>query len=75
MPRNWSKAVLEGNVLITHQDDFGTREPAMADFYRMTKELCDKPGRKLDELTEKMKATKQCLTGLESKQFGSHVLP
>ena len=36
----------------------------MADFYRMVKKCFDESGRKLDELTE-MRATKQCLAGLE----------
>ena len=60
MPRNWSKAVPEGNGPIPYQDEFGSREPTMAGFYRMIKQLFDKPDRKSDKLRE-MRATKQCL--------------
>ena len=65
MPRNWSKAVPENNGPIPHQDEFESREPTMADFYRMVKELFDKSDRKLDELTEEMRGTKQRLASLE----------
>ena len=65
MPRNCSKAVPEGNGPIPHQDEFGSREPIMADFYRTIKELFDASDWKLDKLTEKMRDTKQRLAGLE----------
>ena len=67
MPWNWSKAVPKGNGLIPHQDEFGPGEPTMADFYRMIKELFDKPEGKLDELMEEMRAVKQRLAGLEQE--------
>ena len=54
MPRKWSKAVPEGNGLVPHEE-VGSDQPTMADLF---KELFDKPDRKLDALTEKMRATR-----------------
>ena len=66
MPRNWSKAVPEGNNPISHQEELEFDQPTpLAGLYRMTEELFDKPDRELDELTDKMRATKQRLVGLE----------
>ena len=65
MPRNWSKAVPVGNDPIPYQDEFGSSEPTMADFYQMIKNLFDISNRKLDELTEEIRATKQRLVGMK----------
>ena len=67
MPRNWNKAVPEGNGPIPHQDEFGSHEPTMADFYRMIKEPYDESDMKLDKLAEKMRESKQRLAGLKQE--------
>ena len=72
MPRNWSKAVPQGNGPVRH-DEVGPNQPTLVDLYRMIEELFDKSDRELDELTEEVRATKHCLTGL-GKKLGSHVL-
>ena len=64
MPRNRSTAVPEGNSLIRH-DEIGPDQPMLADIYRMIEEVFDKSDRKLDELADEMRATKQRLAGLE----------
>ena len=35
MPRNWSKAVLEGNDLVPYQEEFGRDQPTLADVYQL----------------------------------------
>ena len=64
MPRKWSSAVPEGNGSVPHHDEVGPDQPTMADLYRMIEELFDRSVRKLDELTEKIRATRQCSAGL-----------
>ena len=34
MPRNWSKAVPEGNGPVLQQEEFGSDQPTLADVYR-----------------------------------------
>ena len=79
MPRKWSKSVPEGNGPVLHHDEFESREPTMVGLYRMIEELSDKSDsnlekrksrfeqqdEKLDELTKKVKETRQRLAGLE----------
>ena len=64
MPRNRSMAVPEGNYPVPQQDEFGPAQPTLADLYRMVEELFDKSDRKLDELADEMRTTKQRLAGL-----------
>ena len=64
MPRKWSKVVLKGDGPVLH-DEVEPDQPTMAGVYRMIEEIFDKPDRKLDELAEKMRATRQRLAGLE----------
>ena len=60
MPRNWSKAVPEGNDLVPQHDEFGPDQPTLANIYRLfeqgfdrllnlTKIHFDQQDRKLDE--------------------------
>ena len=64
MPRNWSKAVPEGNDSVPQQEEFGSDKPTLADVCQMIEELFDKSDRKLDELADEM-----------GDMVGSHVLP
>ena len=64
MPRMWSKAVPEGDGPVPH-DEVGPNQPSMADLYRMIEALLDRSDRKLDELTETMRAKGQRSTGLK----------
>ena len=68
MPRNWSKAVPEGNGLVP-QPDFGPDRPTLVDIYRLFKERFDRQLNRMkshfDELTEKMRETRQRLAGFE----------
>ena len=41
MPRNWSKAVPEGNGLAPQQEEFGPDKPTLADVYRLFEEILD----------------------------------
>ena len=73
MPRKRSKAVLEGNGPVLHQDEFGSDEPTMVGLYRMIKERFDQSDRylhrmknhfdqqdtKLDKLTENLERANQ----------------
>ena len=59
MPRNWSKAVPEGNDFAPHQDEYEPDQPMLANVYRLFEERL---GRQLnqmksyfDEFTEKMR--------------------
>ena len=52
MPRKWSKAVPEGNDLAPHHDEFGSREPTLADTYRMFEEWFDRMDKNLDRMSE-----------------------
>ena len=65
MPRTWSKAVPEGNGLVSQQEEFGSDQSTLADIYRMVEELFDKSDRKMDQLTEKMRGTRQRVASLE----------
>ena len=65
MPRNWSKAVPEGNELVSQQEEFGSDQSTLADIYRMVEELFDKSDRNMDQLTEKMRGTRQRVASLE----------
>ena len=79
MPRNMTKAVLEGNGPVPHNDEFGCGEPMMVDLYRMLKNNFDRMDNNLDrmlshlcqqdktlvELTEEMRAINQRLADLE----------
>ena len=78
MPRNRSKAVPKDNGLILHQDEFESREPTMADLNQMFEEGFDKINKnldkKLDELMERTRKTKQRVAGM-SMMLGSHFSP
>ena len=65
MPRNWSKAVPEGNGPVLHQDEFGPDQTTMADLYRIIIKRFDKSDKQFDELIEKTRETNQRLAGLE----------
>ena len=69
MPRNWSKAVPEGNGPIPHQDEFGPDQPTSADVYRRFEEMFDRQLNQMksyfDEFTEKMRETRQRSASLE----------
>ena len=79
MPRNWSKAALEGNGPVPQQEEFGYGQPTLADVYRMIKERFDQSDRylgrmkshfdqqdtKLDELMEVTRGTRHRLASLE----------
>ena len=75
MPREHSKAVPDGDGPVPHHDEFGGGEPTMADLYRMLEESFDKKvdkmrshfdqqDKKLNELTEMMRATNARLADL-----------
>ena len=64
MPWNWSTAVPEGNGPSRH-DELRPDKPTLADLYQMIEKLFDKSDRKMDELADEMRATRQRLAGLE----------
>ena len=64
MPRTWSMSVPAGNGPVGH-DEVGSNQPTLADLYRMIGKLFDISDRKLDELVDEMRATKQRLACLE----------
>ena len=37
MPRNWSKAVREGNGPVPQEEEFGSDQPTPADVYQLLK--------------------------------------
>ena len=41
MPRNWSKAVPEGNGPVPQQEQLGSDQPTLADVYRLFEALID----------------------------------
>ena len=57
MPRNWSKAVSEGNGPVPQQQELGSGQPTLADVYQMVKVLFDKSDKKMDEHAEEMRVT------------------
>ena len=70
MPRNWSKAVHEGNGPVPQQEEFGSDQPTLADVYRLFGESFDirlkimksrfaQQEKKLNEFMEEMRATEQ----------------
>ena len=72
MPRNWSKAVPEGNGPVPQQEEFGPDQPTLADVYRLFEERFERQLKevkshlnKIDELADKMRAAKQHLAGLK----------
>ena len=79
MPRNWSKAVPEGNGPVPHQTKFGSAQSTIANLYQLIKELSnrsdsnfdrmrshfDQQDEKLDGCMEKARKTKQRLASLE----------
>ena len=80
MPRKENKAAPEGNDgPVPQQEDFGPDQPMLADLYRLLKEglgrerkgnksLLDKMdvlSRKMDNISEDMRGTSQCLASLE----------
>ena len=65
MPRNWSKAVSEGNGPVPPQKEFGSGPPTLADIYRMIEELFDTSDRKVDELAGERRVTDQRSASLE----------
>ena len=67
MPKNRSKAVPEGNSPVPHHDEFGSDQPTMADLHRLIIERFDRSDKQFNELTERLRATNQRLTGFEYK--------
>ena len=76
MPRNWSKAVPEGNGPVPQQEKSGSGEPLLADVYRLFEESFDRrlkirrsrfgqQEKKLNESTEEMRAIEQRSASLE----------
>ena len=65
MPRNWSKAVPEGNGAVPQQEELASDQPTLADVYRMIEELVDKSDRKMDELADEMREIEQRSASLE----------
>ena len=70
MPRNWSRAVPEGNGPVPQQEQFGPDQPTLADGYRLFEESFDRQikilkssfdqqNEKLNEFMEEMRVTKQ----------------
>ena len=68
MPRNWRKAVHEGNDPIFQQEDFEYDQPTLVDVYRLFEESFDgrlkimksrfdQQEKKLNESMEEMRAT------------------
>ena len=60
MPRNWSKAIPEGNGFVPQQKEFGSDQPTLADVYRLFEEIFDtqvnlikRRFNQFDELVEK----------------------
>ena len=72
MPRNWSKAIPEGNGPVPQREKFGSDQPTLADVYRIIEELSDKSDRKLDELTENLKRANQRVASLEQDARQPH---
>ena len=76
MPRNWSKAVPEGNGPVPQHNEFRPDQPTLADIYRLAEERFgrqleimeshfNQQDKHLDELTKEMRATDRRLAGLE----------
>ena len=76
MPRKWSKAVHKGNGPVPQQEEFESDQPTLADVYRLFEESFDRQvkkktsrfgpqERKLDELPDEMRGTRQRLTSLD----------
>ena len=68
-PQKQGKSFPEGNGPVPHHDEFGSREPTMADVYRMFEEL-DRMDKSLDmisELTGMLRTANKRLAGLENK--------
>ena len=68
MPRNWSKAVPEGNDPV-RQPEFGPDQPMLADVYQLFEESLDRQLNRMkshfDELAEKMLETRQRSASLD----------
>ena len=78
MPRNWSKAVPEGNGPVPQREEFRPDQPTLADVYRLFEERLDRhlnlikshfdqQDKKLNELMAKTKETKHRSAGLEQE--------
>ena len=65
MPRKESEAVPDGNAPVPQQKEFESDQPTLADVYRMIEELFDKSDRKLDQLTDEIRGTRQRVASLE----------
>ena len=65
MPRNWSKAVPEGNGPVPQQEEFGSDQPTLVDVYRLFEERFVRQLKIMDELVEEMRATEQRSASLE----------
>ena len=66
MPRNWSKAVPEGNDPVPHQDEFGPDQPTMVDLYRMIKERFDQSDKYLDRMKSQFDQLDRYLVRMKS---------
>ena len=76
MPRNWSKAVHEGNRSVPQQEELGSDQPTLVNVYRLFEESFDRrlkimksrfdqQEKKLKEFMENMRATEQHSPSLE----------
>ena len=65
MLRMENKAVPEGNDPVPQQEEFGSGEITLADFYRLFEERFDRWDRKLNEMTKHWRSMDQRLAGLE----------
>ena len=54
MPRKESKAILEGNGPVPQQEEFGSREPTLADVYRLFEERFDRQQKRMDSFFDGM---------------------
>ena len=70
IPRNRSKTVPEGNGPVPKHDEFGPDQPTLADMYRLFEERIDRQLNQMkshfDELTDKIRDTRQRLAGLQN---------
>ena len=65
MPPIENKAIPEGNGAVPQQEEFGSGEPTLADFYRLLNERFDRWDRKLDEISDEMRVISQHVSSLE----------
>ena len=78
MPRKQGKAISESNGPVPYHDEFGSREPMMADLYRMFEKQFDRTDKNLErmsELTGMLKVINKRLAGLEHEARQPRLAP